>query len=148
VQPLTYVNVLGLPPYVNCSILVDIAATSGNVSCSTCLVGYQIQLSELDMSLGAKVGIVDYSVKKTDAYGNTYLSVGSYAKRATYNLQIPNASIDAVGDILTTLRSVPCMWIGNTAYTSTQIFGTVQRWETTISYPTYSVLQLDLLGLA
>jgi len=146
VYPKTTVIALDIPSYVNCSVLVDITGT-GTVSCGTFVMGYQIPIGATDISYGAKVGIVDYSTKKTDAYGNTNLSKGVYALRATFSLQLNNTEVDNVQNLLANYRATPCMWIGNTGFASTQIFGIYQSFDVTIAYPFYSICQLDLLGL-
>jgi hypothetical protein len=96
---------------------------------------------------GARVSIQDYSRKETDAFGASIFVQRDYAKRASFNMRLLESEVDLVNEFLAAVRSIPCLWIGASRFTTTFIFGTYESFETTINYGDSSDCALSLLGL-
>lgn len=135
-----------LPNYYGADILVDVTKATGQAAIGMILIGYPYSIG-LGVNYGARVGITDYSVKTTDTFGNTYFVERKFAKRATFEVTIPNEELDATYTLLASLRATPCLWIGSDLYASTQVFGWAGDFDIAIPYPYHSVCTLDLKGL-
>ena len=96
---------------------------------------------------GARVGIVDYSRKETDTWGNTVLVQRAFAKRANFSIPIMSGQVDSVIDYLATLRAIPCLWIGSGQYASSVVYGFYKAFEVVIAYSTVSDCSLDIEGM-
>ena len=55
--------------------------------------------------MGASVGIVDYSRKEKNDFGDYILIQRSYSKRAKFSMAILNDQIDSVQELLVELRT-------------------------------------------
>lgn len=135
-----------LPSYYGADILIDVTKATGNVSIGMVLMGYPYTIG-MGVQYGAKVGITDYSVKTTDTFGNTYFRERSFAKRASFEVVIPNEELDATYTLLASLRATPCLWVGSDRFACTQVFGWAGDFDVVISYHNYSTCSLDLKGL-
>lgn len=139
------VLMLDLPVLFGSDILIDITA-SGDVKLGVLLLGFAEPWG-IGVQYGARMGITDYSKKETDAYGDTQFVEAAYAKRASFDLVVPNTDIDALFDELADLRATPILIIGTRLYACTVIYGWVGEFEILIPYPTYSDCSLDVKGL-
>ena len=111
--------------------------------------GTLIQIGEVQY--GASAGIVDYSVKSTDEYGNTYLLQRNFSKRLSARCFVPNKDINRVQRTLYSIRATPVVWVGvdDPTYEEAMIvWGFYKDFTTEISYPTYSLVSLEIEGLS
>lgn len=100
---------------------------------------------------GASAGIADYSRKTTDATtGRTTLEQRRYAKTMKTTLTVDNAVVDVVARRLAALRATPALWVGvsDGGYELLSVFGWVRDWQIAIRYPGFSLLTLQIEGLA
>lgn len=147
-EPITKVTDLSvndLPSYSNMVITVTIDNTGGVAACGECIAGLQRKLGTTEM--GASLGIIDYSVKQTDDFGNFTVLERAFSKRADITVWVDNNELDEVQRLLNLYRATPIVYIGSDKYTSTIIYGFYRDFETIISYPTLSVLNIDLESL-
>jgi hypothetical protein len=115
-----------LPPYVGMQITVTIAASTGPVSCGTCVVGRVNTIG--DTLLGVQLGIVDYSKKSTDDFGATTVVERGYANRMTVRASFPADTLSQVASKLKAVRAVPVVCIGEDAIESTVFYGWLKDW--------------------
>lgn len=141
----TDISINDLPSYSNMVITVTIENTGGTASCGECIAGLQRVIGTTQM--GASLGIIDYSVKQTDDFGNFTVLERAYSKRADITVWVDNNDLDEVQRLLNLYRATPIVYIGSDKYTSTIIYGFYRDFETVISYPTLSVLNIDLESL-
>lgn len=146
IQRRTDVVFTDLPSYGNGVIEITITYTSGTAKCGTCIVGFSKTLGNF-VTLGASVGIQDYSRKEKDQFGNYILIQRSYSKKMKCMLTIENTQIDAFQSFMASLRTTPCLWIGNENYSSTYIYGFYKDFDVVINYPTFSECNLEIEGL-
>lgn len=134
-----------LPPNSGTSVRVQITGT-GDVSCGTMVLGKLRDLGS-GPSYGARGGIIDYSRKVTDDFGNTSLTERGFAKRHTFRSLVAAGDVDGVFDVLAQYRATPVVWIGAEAYRMTSIYGWARDWGIEIAYPSHSILALEIEGL-
>ena len=133
-----------LPGIPGCDLIVDFTGTS-ELAVGALVFGEQRAIG-LGAQQGARVGIQDYSRKETNAYGDTVLVQRAFAKRASFNVPVLANQVDATVEFLTTLRALPCVWIGS-AYASTVIFGFFKEFDVTIAYHSVSDCALQIEGM-
>lgn len=100
---------LYLPLLLNYSSTALVTITGGGeVSCGWIGAGLEKYLGK--SRFGLQVGILDYSKKSTDTWGNTYLSKGEYAKKMTGDLYLRGWDITGVFNALASVRGTPVVW--------------------------------------
>lgn len=135
-----------LPPYGSGVITITINNAGSMAKCGNCVLGSFYDLG--DTQYNATAGIVDYSTKTTDTFGNTTVIQRKYSKRMTAKLQIDNTFIDDVVTTLAACRSTPIVWIGaDNLYTSLIVYGFYKDFDVDIAYPTVSYCSLTIEGL-
>jgi hypothetical protein len=135
-----------IPSVGSALITVSIVNTGSTSKCGNCIVGTYYDIG--GTQYGASAGIVDYSGKQTDAFGNTTVVKRTYAKRMNTNLMINNDIVDDVFNLLATYRSTPLVWIGaESLYTSLIVYGFYKDFDINIAYPDYSSCSLTIEGI-
>lgn len=134
-----------LPLYTNPSIQVIITKPGGTVSCGTMVLGQSIDLGA--SVYGAQAGIIDYSRKETDDFGNTSLVERSYAKRSRFKLVAPNPRVDAIFRTLAQYRATPAVWVGIESQSATWAYGWARDWYVEFSMMEQSHISLEVEGL-
>lgn len=149
-NPLSYrtqVIFQGLPSYQNCSVTLTITPLSGTtVGVGTVLIGQSRSYGN-GANLGARVGIVDYSVKTKNAFGDYTIVQRNFARRATFDVNINNTELDSLNNLLASLRATPVLYIAYAGYEALAVYGFYKSYEALISWPTMSVVSFDLEGL-
>lgn len=145
----TQVIFYDIPNYPNARMeLTFTGATGDPVSAGEVVFG---QVSEIGgTNYGVTAGIIDYSKKETDAYGNTTITKRAYSKRMNAKVQFNNTQLNRVQRLLYDLRSTPAIWIGSDdPYLQEPliIYGFYKDFSTEIAYPTYSLCSIDIEGL-
>lgn len=99
---------------------------------------------------GAEPGITDYSRKSTDSFGNTYLSVGNWAKVTRMDLHVMNTEFDDVFRTMAKLRAIPTVYIGDNSdkgFDALTVWGFYRDFNMVIADPTASQCSLEIQGL-
>lgn len=114
---------LDLPTYGSADITLTIDAGTGTAGVGHVAMGLQQFIGEA--LYGSSVGIIDYSRKTTDDFGNTTVTKRSYSNRAEFDVWIDTYDVTRVKKILTDLRSTPVVWVGSEEenYEATVLFG-------------------------
>ena len=86
-----------LPAYADARITASITGITA-VACSTLVVGTAYTLG--DTRYGAKLNIIDYSRKETDAFGVTTFVRRAFSKRITATLRLPTGQINKIQQVL------------------------------------------------
>jgi hypothetical protein len=137
--------VLDLPPFITADILVTIEDTGDTAECGLVTMGAQRKLGDTDYGTG--VGVVDYSRKDRDTFGNPVITPRNFTKRSDYSVTVDTAFVDAVQNTLAELRTVPATWIGSVNFPSTIIYGYYRDFNIVLSNPTKSLMTIDVEGL-
>lgn len=134
-----------IPPYSGGQITVTVNG-SGPVSVGTVAAGSVLELGA--SRHGMSLGIIDYSVKSTDAYGATTVTQRAYAKRMTVPIVVKAYDVDEAARRLALIRATPVVWIASTTYDQSVIYGFYKDWSVDVAYPTFSHCSLTIEGLS
>lgn len=141
----TTLAVLDLPPFVLADIIVTIGDTGNVAKCGLLSIGAQRKLGDTDFGTG--VGIVDYSRKERDTFGNPVIVKRNFTKRADYAVTVDTGFVGAIETTLADFRTTPMTWIGSVDFPSTIIYGYYRDFNIVLSNPTKSLLNIDVEGL-
>ncbi|MFZ6721709.1 hypothetical protein [Undibacterium sp. Ji49W] len=135
-----------LPPYNSGILTITITAASGNVSCGMCVMGQAFDIG--NTQYGATIGIIDYSKKDIDAFGNPSITKRKFVKKMDAKVMLDASKMDLAVSTLATWRSTPVLWIGaDNLYTSLIIFGFYRDFSVDIAYPTTTLCSLTVEGI-
>ena len=145
----TQVVLSDLPPYVNACLTLELTTeTGGMVSLAKIVVG---DLAVLGTSqYGASAGIVDYSIKETDEFGNTKLVKRAFSKRLNVSFNIENAELNRVQRFLYSIRATPVVWVAsdmNIYEEALVVYGFYKDFTTEIAYPSFSQCSIEVESL-
>ena len=145
----TQIVLSDIPPYINAYVKITLLASTGSqVSIALCSFGNLYTIGQTEY--GATAGIIDYSKKETDEFGNISFVERAYSKRMSANVYVNNSQINRVQNLLYSVRAKPSVWVAsdNPVYEEPLIiFGFYREFSTTISYPTFSMLSIEIEGL-
>lgn len=128
-------------------ILIDFSPITGvPISVGSLVFGLAVSYGT-DAQHGTRLGIVDYSVKSTNEFGDSVLIKRAYARRMDAQIQISSSSTDIFIQRLADLRATPVVWVFSTAYTSTVILGIYKDFEVTLAFPDTNYCTLQIEGL-
>lgn len=137
-----------LPRNPNGRITVTLTG-AGAISCGVCLVGTPIFVGQLKR--GARAGINDFSVKKTDEFGLTTLTKRAFSKRLSLPLKIDNARLEQTFNGIADMRGELVLFLGADNYldifTPLNALGFVKDFDVEITYPRYSLCSLNFEGV-
>ncbi|MEY2690716.1 MAG: hypothetical protein RL375_4916, partial [Pseudomonadota bacterium] len=80
-------------------------------------------------ALGVEVGIIDFSKKTTDQFGNISVVPRSYSRRLRGSVHISYATIDTVTRKMAALRARICYWMASQSFQTLQVLGFVKEWD-------------------
>lgn len=135
-----------LPPYADGVLTVSITG-SGTVACGLLKVGL---LTDLGITTsGVTAGINDYSVKETDAFGNTVLTERAWSRRLTAKVIVPKANFARVDRKLSDLRATPVVWITSEDEQLSPLvaLGFAKSFNTELAYTWHYLCSLEIEGM-
>lgn len=145
-DPATEAVFLNIPFIAGAEFTVTISNPGGTVRCGNIIFGAATYIGKVQY--GATSGIIDYSRKVVDEFGRVTLVQRNFSKKINVNVYVESNSVDRVQSQLSKVRAVPCLWIGSAnTYESLTVYGFYRDFSFNISYPTYSVLSLEVEGL-
>ena len=133
-----------MPPYGSASVRVELIDTA-TASCGVLAMALSRKIGEGALA-GARVGITDYSGKERDTWGQYQLVERGYSNKASISTIVMKNMVDPVAKLLAKRRAKPTLCIASDSYSSLVLFGLVS-FETTISYATHSLCNLEIEGL-
>lgn len=138
-----------IPPYINAHITLELEAGDGEyVSLAQIVYG---GLSVIGMTqYGANAGIVDYSIKNTDEFGNVSFVKRAYSKRVSAQVIVENSQLNRVQNYLYSIRATPAVWVVSDVPTFEEalvVYGWYRDFSTDIAYPTFSMMSIEIEGL-
>lgn len=147
-EQLTDVVLTDLPSnYASGELTIQITGTSG-VSVGVLQTGKVIELG--GTLYGASVGILDYSRKDTDAFGNMDVLERSYSKHMNLQVITAKADFNKLYRIFASLRATPCIYIGVDEFGFEPMinYGFYKDFGITVSYPQHHLLNIEIEGLS
>jgi hypothetical protein len=119
---------------------------TGTLSVGTLSVGNEVDLGVTQM--GATVGMIDYSSRKTDEFGNITVTRRGYSRRVSARVAVPPEDFDDVAAILSSVRATPCVWNVSPRHEALNLFGYYTEWSLDVSYPTLTFYSITLESLS
>jgi hypothetical protein len=134
-----------LRPYIGSPITVTITDTGLDAAVGALIIGAQLDLGGTQWSV--QVGIDDYSVKKTDDFGNVTIVERAFNRRMRCQVWVQRGRVNVIQNILAAYRATPLLFIGSVDDPATTVYGFYSSFNQVISYPEVAVLDLDIKGL-
>lgn len=132
--------------FAGCELTVSITGV-GAVACGVCHVGTVHAIG--DTLAGATVGIISYSVKKADDFGNITVVKRANSKRNSLKLLTQKSSFNRIYRLLAVLDSVPCIYIGTESegYDPLIVYGFYRDFSIDVAYPSHHLTNIEIEGL-
>ena len=118
---------------------------SADAECGEAVFGQQMSLGLT--SMGAQVGIIDYSRKEVDEFGNFIIVPRRYANKGSFDVLIDTTRNAFIKRRLAELRTTPVVFIGDQTKTETIIYGFYKDFNIVISGPEKSECAINVEGL-
>lgn len=134
-----------LPVYYAAKLTIEVTGT--NVQIGQAVVGYAYFIGETEY--GSSSGIIDYSKKEANTFGNVTFITRAFSKRMSAKLWLQNTSLDYIQSKLAEVRATPCVWVGteDTTYNNLVVYGFYKDFTLEVTYPTTSSCSLEIEGL-
>jgi hypothetical protein len=147
VTQLTETARLGMSLYLNAVLDITITYTGGTAKVGTIVIGKQMAIGKTQYS--PTIGITDYSVKDTDAWGNTIITERAYADKMSCDVIIPNSGVPYIYRMLANLRATVLVFVGadESIFPSLIKLGFYRDFNVVMQYPTYSICSIDIEGI-
>jgi hypothetical protein len=110
-----------LPPYPNATITVTIVGATATAKCGTLIIGRYKTLGTTTWA--PSIGIIDYSTKEADIYGDYSIVPRAYSKRISSVFVMDTTAHVEVLRFLTEYRASPLVWILSDNYNTTIAYG-------------------------
>jgi len=138
---------LGMSLFLNTVLDITITYTGGTAKVGTIIIGKQMSIGNTQYS--PSIGITDYSVKDTDAFGNTVITERAYSDKMTCDVAIPTNSIPYIKRMLASYRATVILYIGadEDIYPEMIMLGFYRDFNIVISYPDYAICSIEVEGL-
>lgn len=138
-----------LPLYYAPRIRITLTGVGGaDVAIGHAVFGTRQEIGSLEM--GASSGIIDYSRKNTDEFGETSFVRRAFADEFSGQVFVQNGQLNRLKRLLRDLRATPCLWIGidDDKYTEILVvYGWYRQHRIAINYPEHSLIDLEIEGL-
>lgn len=134
-----------IPPYSTAQLDIAIVAVGGTAGCGEIVVGQQKYLGFTQYD--AQLGIIDYSRKQADSFGNYVVSERAYSRRLNCEVVLPNSRFDEIFDNLAQYRATPLVWVGTAEYASMIVFGFYKSFNMILPGPDMGRCNLEIEGL-
>jgi hypothetical protein len=136
----------GMPLLTTNVITLTLTRTGSIARCGEAVLGLSKMIGRTNA--GATPGIVDYSTKTTDSFGNTAIVKRAFSKRMSVQIVVTAGKVDEIQQLLADFRADPLVWVGlGNLYSSLIVYGFYRRFEIVISYPTHAICSLEIEGL-
>jgi hypothetical protein len=144
---LTDLTLTDLPgQYTSCELTVSITGTS-TVGIGVCHFGKVYAIGSTQY--GASVGIISYSQKTVDAFGNTTVTKRANSKRNTLSLMTAKSDFNRNYRLLASLDGIACIYIGTEAqgYEPLIVYGFYKDFSIVVEYFSTHLTNLEIEGL-
>jgi hypothetical protein len=134
-----------IPAYPNASLQVTVQNTGGDAAVGELIVGTIKTLGRV--RYGIDVGIVDFSQKQADAFGDFYVVERAFSKRVDCVFSMTLAAHSGVMRILEKYRTTPLVWILSDDYSTLIAYGYYRDFRIRILNPGFVECSLSIEGL-
>jgi len=134
-----------LPAYSDMTISVYVENNELDTSVGELVVGQLYRIG--DAQYGTSVGIVDYSRKETDDFGNYVIIERRFTKKAEYDVKINPTAVSSVQRTLANYRVTPVVWIGDEEMQETIVYGYYKSFDITLASMAWADATITVEGL-
>lgn len=134
-----------LPPYPDARIQITFTAQSETVSVGQLVAGTIRNIGRTQY--GTSVGIIDFSRKEQDQFGNFNIVPRRFSKRAEYDVKIDTNAVAGAQRTLANFRTAPVVWIGKEEKEETIVYGYYRDFDIVISSFSLSDATITVEGL-
>lgn len=139
------VYIEGIPPYSGAALAITISNPGGTAECGNLVTGSVRELGET--VLGAGFGVIDYSRKEADDFGNVDLVERAYRNTGSFTVVVDRLLVDEVGRLLKQRRAQPTVFAGSGEFASMLIYGFARDWSVAVNNYPHSDLTIELESL-
>lgn len=134
-----------LPNYRDATVQIIVDNTGGTAKAGAIALG---ALRGLGVTLfGTTFGILDYSRKERDAFGNFEIVERGFADRISFDVSIDTPSANRIKRLLTAARTTPVVFIGTTNREETVVYGFYRDWQVVLGNAVFSDVSIEVEGL-
>lgn len=136
-----------IPPYANSHVTLEFTGGT-DMQVGEVIFGTLYKLGFTQEGLSS--GIIDYSKKETDDFGNVTFVKRAFSKTMQANVFIENYQLNQVQRLMYDLRATPTVWIASDdpyLEEASIVYGFYRDFSSTISYPTVTMMSLEVEGL-
>jgi len=144
---LTGFSLTDLPSqYPMCELTISVTGT-GTVECGVAIVGQSVNVGVTHY--GATVGIIDYSRKEADQFGNIDIVERGYRARNNFKITIETIDFNKLYRLLASLRATPCVVIGEDSigFEPMTSYCLIKDFSIDVAYPSYYLCNLQTEGM-
>jgi hypothetical protein len=135
-----------LPPYALTKYTVTISTPTGNARCGTLLFGQVTTFG--DTNYGMTSGLLDYSVKRANEFGDFVLTERAYSKTLNISVRTTKGQTDPFMAYAIRYRATPLVIVGSIDYTMSYVFGFFKDVKGIVDYPSHSLFSVEFEGLS
>lgn len=135
----------GLPPYLSATLEVTAYGDGGDAAIGKLIIGNAIDIG--CSKFGTSVGILDFSIKGRDAFGNSYVVPRRFVDDCEFPVQIDSYNVDNVKALLASVTAKPAVYLGSEKYKSTIVFGFYRSFRIVIEGPRKSMVAIQTEGI-
>lgn len=134
-----------LPAYATATLTITVSQPNGTAAVGMLSIGYQLDIGR--SLYGASFGIIDYSRKEIDEFGNATILRRAFRKRASVQVSVETNRFDYIHRELSDLRATPVVWAAADNFQSSILFGFFRDFDMILAGPNVSDCLLDIEGL-
>lgn len=135
----------GLPNYPDATLRITVDNTGSTAEVGEIAFG---RLRDLGVSLlGTSLGIIDYSRKDRDQFGNIDITERGFSDRVSYDVRVDNRGANRVKRLLTERRNLPTVYVGDVARPETISYGFYRDWNEVLFDFIQTDLSIEIEGL-
>jgi hypothetical protein len=133
-----------IPTYPNATITIT-ALDENEITIGEIVAGKNQNLGV--SQYGSSVGIIDFSRKEQDQFGNFVITPRRFSKRAEYDIKVNTSSNSGLQRTLSDFRTTPIVWIGDENKLETVVYGYYRNFDILIAGPSLSDCTITVEGL-
>jgi hypothetical protein len=96
---------------------------------------------------GMNVGIIDFSIKQRDTFGNISVIERGFSRRTSLTVWAENSLVDEIVNVLSDIRAKPAVYEGSEQFGSSLVYGFYRDFDVAVEMPTASLLDITIEGL-
>lgn len=134
-----------LPPNTYYSLKVSIKKPGGVAKAGAVVLGRVLEIGRALQ--GSSVGIVDYSRKERDTFGNWQILERAFSKKAEFDIVCNTRETGTIQRELAKVRAKPTVWIGHENLEATLVYGFYKDFNIVLGGVTISEASITVEGL-